>query len=1441
MSDTSTTEELNIKVRGDETSLDSSFKGNLASVDNFIRGLDQRAQKIATILKKTNQKLGGGFDIGFSPGNRGGAGSPAAAPEIDKQVSAMKRLAAEHRALVITTDQYKAKLREISDTAEKGSNAQLAALGRLRSMEEAEAREAARILQKKERDEKQFTETLEREERKRDAARRRGSALSQVVNTSRFSAPGGEVQPLVGRTAAALGLSGDAAAVGGVVAGAVAAMGMAAFEQAKEAVNQAADLEASLNMLQAQSGATDADLDKLRATARALGGDTTLAATSSNDAAKAMLELSKAGMTVDETLAAVRGTLELASAAQIGEGEAAKITSTLLKAFGLDASEAGRMVDILASAANNSLADINDIALAAQQCASAFAAAGRPPIEMAASLILMHDAGIRASDAGTSLKTMLDRLLAPTGDAKQIMDGLGIKVYDNQGKFIGLRGVIAQFETKLKDATDQQKKQVAQMIFGADAQRAFNIVLDGGVKKYDEATKNAYKLGEANKITQARTEGLKGAVDGLGSAWNTFLEKQGAPALSWLTSMVKGTTKAIDKLGEWIDALNGAKIEHENFLNSTGAASLRSEAKSEREKAKNLALVMQGKANGNKQQAAAAEAMTFAGALPLPPVVKGALLAAQTVVGSPMANRESALADAGLPSNATNEEIRAEMNRLEASAAKKESSLQKMATGAKRKGKPAPKKTDGNGDGGGDAYLQALLDSLNGGRIKGTGGYGSVPSYVDVPDTVSLPERSGKRGYEDKLQDLEDGFAATRAGAADSGTVLDEYGMTVERLQKRLSIAADTIAETKKRIAELTPTVKAQEDAFLKAGTAYKSAAEPLAAKMQRGYKPTEAEKQNIAALRTAYNRAEGKFTPNKQLLDALTGTNRAAGRQQSDDTTTLADAQTRYITAQREGHLKKLKEKLANGGTVSEYEGELKGAMQRILDKGGAGAVNTDDYQGYRQALNASEANRGELDRGIRQATKGETKADRIAALDAEIVDKRNKGAEEVGLQEYYNDQLCKINQKFYADEQRDKTEQFKWEMEAGEKSRAEYREFLDGSLEETRKQFGATSKEVAALNMEILRLDWQGVEEDSRLFKESLDAGEIGIQEYIAGLEKLQSRVSQTSQPFKGLQKDIDDANRKIREGKQRTADDIGNRAGNAVVDIVRGRGTIASVLKDAASEAFDDALRDAIKRNASKLAMKLFGQKDAADKVTEAARIQNAAADKMLEASDKMVKASEKVGTGEAGKAEGTSAATDATDKVAGQVTGAVETATKFASALGAKTQAATGSGLNSLVNGAKSVTGSITGASKEITKVFGKTAGADIGKFASTAGKWLGYAGAAYSVFEVIKGFHAAQERGFQTREGTSRFGNLGTGDHTGYFDTSAYSGSEGLRRLVQRGEANQARGHSVNNDNRVFTFTINGATDPVAVAHAVREELSKFSTQTAIDNAMNGMG
>ncbi|HMS43967.1 MAG TPA: phage tail tape measure protein, partial [Pyrinomonadaceae bacterium] len=167
-----------------------------------------------------------------------------------------------------------------------------------------------------------------------------------------------------------------------------------------------AEYEQSMNLLQATTNATADEMIRADKIAMQLGSDLSLPNVSAKDASEAMLELGKAGFTVVQSMDAAKGTLQLATAANISAGEAAEITANALNMFGLEAKDAGRVADLLAGAASASSAEITDVAQSLQQAGAVFANA-KVPIEDTVALIgQLANAGIKGSDAGTSLKTM---------------------------------------------------------------------------------------------------------------------------------------------------------------------------------------------------------------------------------------------------------------------------------------------------------------------------------------------------------------------------------------------------------------------------------------------------------------------------------------------------------------------------------------------------------------------------------------------------------------------------------------------------------------------------------------------------------------------------------------------------------------------------------------------------------------------------------------------------------------------------------------------------------------------------------------------------------------------------------------------------------------------------------------------------------------------------
>jgi TP901 family phage tail tape measure protein len=333
----------------------------------------------------------------------------------------------------------------------------------------------------------------------------------------------------------------------GTVAGvAAAATGAAAVLAAKFAISSAADYEQSLSIFQSVSNATAEQMKEVAARSRELGKDITLPGVSAKDAALAMVELGKAGLSVNDTMAASKGVLSLAKAGQMDTAAAAQVAANALNSFNLQGGEATRVADLLAAAANASSADVSDLAYSLSM-SSAGAAAVKVPVEdLTAAIAEMANNGIKGSDAGTSLKTMFMNLIPTTKKAQQSFEALNLDFYDAKGNFVGLRDMVRQLEEGTKNLTDEQKAMHIEQIFGADSSRAVNILLKEGVKGYDEMSTAVKKQGAAAALAAAQNSGFNGAVDALRSTLETVAIDVGMKALPALTSMATTLSNKVE-------------------------------------------------------------------------------------------------------------------------------------------------------------------------------------------------------------------------------------------------------------------------------------------------------------------------------------------------------------------------------------------------------------------------------------------------------------------------------------------------------------------------------------------------------------------------------------------------------------------------------------------------------------------------------------------------------------------------------------------------------------------------------------------------------------------------------------------------------------------------------------------------------------------------------
>ncbi len=315
------------------------------------------------------------------------------------------------------------------------------------------------------------------------------------------------------------------------------------------AFKAAADFETMQNTFQTVSHATSSQMQRMSELAKALGNDLTLPGTSASDAAAAMTELVKAGLSIDQTFKAVKGTLQLSAAAQVDNATAATIVGQALNAFKLSGDKAVMVADLLANSANASAGEMTDMAYALQSGGAVAAMAGQSINDFTTAVGLMANAGITGSDAGTSLKTMFMALMSPTKKAAEALADYGIKVYDAHGKMLPLPALVEQFSQKLGGLSQEQRNAALAAIFGTDAVRAANTVLMAGTQAWDDMSTAVNRAGGAQEVAAAKMKGANGAWEAFKSTLETLAITIGEKLLPVVTPLIGKLTQAAEWFG----------------------------------------------------------------------------------------------------------------------------------------------------------------------------------------------------------------------------------------------------------------------------------------------------------------------------------------------------------------------------------------------------------------------------------------------------------------------------------------------------------------------------------------------------------------------------------------------------------------------------------------------------------------------------------------------------------------------------------------------------------------------------------------------------------------------------------------------------------------------------------------------------------------------------
>ena len=326
------------------------------------------------------------------------------------------------------------------------------------------------------------------------------------------------------------------------------AAGLAVTAFGVASVKMAADFDEQMSTVQANSGATAAQLSQLREAALQAGASTVYTAAES---AGAINDLAKAGMSVSDILSGgLTASLNLAAAGQMDVGNAAEYMSQALTMFHLSGKDATSTADALAAGADKAVGDVSDFGEALNNCGVMANSFGMNLQETVGVLGLFAQNGIVGAEAGTQLNSMLMKLANPASDAKSTMEELGISTHDASGKFVDLANLAGQLHDKLGKLTDQQRQQAEATIFGSYAIKGAGIIMDAGKKGVEDWTKAVSDSGFAAQQASNKTNNLKGDLKMLESAIQSAMTKIGEGAQGPLRKLTQGLTDLITGFGD---------------------------------------------------------------------------------------------------------------------------------------------------------------------------------------------------------------------------------------------------------------------------------------------------------------------------------------------------------------------------------------------------------------------------------------------------------------------------------------------------------------------------------------------------------------------------------------------------------------------------------------------------------------------------------------------------------------------------------------------------------------------------------------------------------------------------------------------------------------------------------------------------------------------------
>lgn len=310
------------------------------------------------------------------------------------------------------------------------------------------------------------------------------------------------------------------------------------------AVKTASDFEASMSKVKAITQASTSDFKKLNNEAIKLGAET---AFSSTEVADAMTEMAKAGWETEEILSGMSGVLDAAASSGEQLATVSTIVADAITGFGLKAGDSSRVADLLTQAANAGTIDIADLGETFKYVAPVAQSMNLSIEDVTTAISAMSMAGIKGSQAGTSLRTLLTNLVKPSDDMAVAMKKLGISATNSDGSMKSLDGIVENLRNSFSGLTQAEKAKYAATLAGKTGMSGMLALLNLTEKQYNDIGKSMDECKNvASKTAKVMQDNLKSKIEQLGGSLESLGIKIGNMIIPKLTKITEKVTDVVN-------------------------------------------------------------------------------------------------------------------------------------------------------------------------------------------------------------------------------------------------------------------------------------------------------------------------------------------------------------------------------------------------------------------------------------------------------------------------------------------------------------------------------------------------------------------------------------------------------------------------------------------------------------------------------------------------------------------------------------------------------------------------------------------------------------------------------------------------------------------------------------------------------------------------------